>query len=144
MSKYIAEQEGYPVVPASASDSDDPRQELRDLAHSLRVTDVLDGWRTAVRTLSAHSSGAKIFVIALDLTDQVAADKAILNISGFKDARQAFNVLARMEQERATRSEAEQPVMVSVNSIAALRSAFPGYHLDAEAFIKTVRKAVEG
>jgi len=142
MSNHIAEQEGCPVVPAPASDAVDQKQELCDLAHALRVTDVLDGWRTAVRTLSAHSSGAKIFVIALDLPDNMAADKAILNISGFKDARQAFGVLAKMEQERATRSEAEQPVMVSVNSIAALRSAFPGYHLDAEAFIKTVRKAI--
>ncbi len=47
-----------------------------------------------------------------------------------------------MEQERTKRAEAEQPVMVSVNSLAALRSAFPSYHLDAQAFIETVRKAV--
>jgi ppGpp synthetase/RelA/SpoT-type nucleotidyltranferase len=143
MSNHIAAQENCPLVPQSVSDMSALQQELSELAHFLRVEDVLEGWRTAVRTLPAHLPSAQIFVIALDLPETIAGSntEGILKISGFKNAQDAFRVLAKMEQERAKRSEAEQPVMVSVNSLAALRSAFPSYHLDAQAFIEAVKKA---
>jgi hypothetical protein len=144
MSNYIAAQENCPPVPNSDSGSITQKEELRELARLLRVEDSLEGWRTAVRTLPAHLPSAQIFVIALDLPENIedSESKGALNISGFSNAQQAFKALASMERERSARSEAEQPVMVKVNSIAALRSAFPSYHLDAQAFIETVKKAL--
>lgn len=144
MSNYIAMQENCPSVPNSGSDSIAQKEELCELARLLRVEDALEGWRTAVRTLPAHLPSAKIFVIALDLPENIGGSKSsgALNIAGFSNAQQAFKILATMERERAKRSEAEQPVMVSVNSLAALRTAFPSYHLDAQAFIETVKKAI--
>lgn len=137
-------QENCPLVPNSASGSIAQKEELCELARLLRVEDALEGWRTAVRTLPAQLPSAKIFVIALDLPENIEGSKSsgALNIAGFSNAQQAFKILATMEGERARRSEAEQPVMVSVNSLAALRSAFPSYHLDAQAFIETVKKAI--
>jgi ppGpp synthetase/RelA/SpoT-type nucleotidyltranferase len=145
MSNYIATQENCPLIPNSASSATAQKEELCELAHLLRVEDALEGWRTAVRTLPAHLPSAKIFVIALDLPGNIESSSkssGALNIAGFSNAQQAFKTLATMERERAKLSEAEQPVMVSVNSLAALRTAFPSYHLDAQAFIETVKKAI--
>ncbi len=73
MSNHIAAQENCPLVPNSVPDLNAQREELRGLARSLRVEEVLEGWRTAVRTVPAHLPSAKIFVIALDLSENIAA-----------------------------------------------------------------------
>ncbi len=143
MANDIAAREHCPPVP----DSVDParqKEELRSLVRQLRVEEVLGEWRNAVTNLTTNRRSTQIFVIALDLPNQEHSTSTApsLSISGFDNINMAFKSLIRMEKERAGRIEAEQPVLVSVNSLAALRSAFPSYHLDAQAFIEAVRKAV--
>ena len=108
-------------------------RELRVLTKELRVIDVLSGLTTSIETLINKKTKGATFILILDTREKTV--RAI----GFSDAVVAAAEYLRMEKAFASRQEI-QTVMVSVDSVAQLRRAFPNYFLDTEMFLSVIKE----
>ena len=104
-------------------------KELRRLCNQLHVMDVLSGLTVAVDGV-ARAKG-KTFILILDSKQQRTG------ILGFDDDAAASQEYLRLEKENISTPEI-QTVMVSVDSVSALRKAYPNYFLDTGDFIGTI------
>jgi hypothetical protein len=131
----FAVQEGTPQVPGTPSDQAELKIELRRLMASLKVRKRLRGWTKALSVLPRKEmADARWILLVLD----VAADT--IQTTGFIDVRMAVRSVSAIE----TSPEASHldAVLVSVNSIHSLRSAYPNYYADTRAFIAALNKAL--
>jgi hypothetical protein len=130
MSDAIAVGERCPSVPGAHPD--DPLEflaELRRLCRQLHVVDVLSGLTVAVDGVS--KARGKTFILILDSKQERTG------ILGFADDAQASQEYLRLEKENINNPDI-QTVMVSVDSVAALRKAYPNYFLDTGDFLHTI------
>jgi hypothetical protein len=138
MSSDIAHRENKPLVPDTPTDRIELTKELRECVKELRVVSVLNGWRRALRYLAAQqTSGASSFLMLLD------TDANTMQVKGFSDEliARASDEYVMAEQEIKNKPTS-QAVLVSVQSVQALRGAFPNYFADTQAFVEAVRRAV--
>lgn len=110
-------------------------QELRALANRLRVDELLTGWGTAAQWLdnNAHPKAA-LFLLTLD------SERRRVHVKSYgKGAETAANRdYANAEKENQEHTQI-QTVLVSVDSLAALKSAYPNYYLDTSAFVSALK-----
>jgi len=127
MGSAIAIREGTPSVPGTPFRVDDLVGELRELTKELKVRQRLRGWTDAVRTLPKRNiKNARWLLLVLDVTGKT------INVTGFVNRKKASDELAKIETNSESKVDA---VLVWVNSINQLKSAYPNYYADTAAFL---------
>lgn len=139
MGTAIAARENCPGVPGTPTGLTELRKELHEYATSLDVTQKLQAFGSALQTVEGMDAGKDSNYYLLELDP--AAMK--INVLGYR----------RTELEKATKDylDAEKnltgtsdAVLVSVESMASLRRAYPNYFLDTNRFVEAVNLALEG
>jgi len=135
MGSALARREGTALVPDTPSSNRDLVRELRKVARQLDVEGRLTSYGAALQTLerpSAKQAQAHYFLLALDPGARSVA------ITGFRS-----NELEKANNEYlATERRGADAVLVSVESLALLRRAYPNYFLDTRVFLDALRRAI--
>lgn len=140
MGSAMALKENTSPVPNTPEKSADLIEELRDYVQRLDIITRLRAYGTALMTLNqpGEEVDAKYFLLELD------PGAKQLSVTGFK-----ANEFERASKQylAAERSTTRQPgadaVLVSVDSIASLRRAYPNYFLDTSLFIEALEEAIK-
>jgi len=140
MSSYIAGRETNALVPDTLADQQERIGELRALASDLRVENVLSGWGVGINVMTDKTKGAKgvhSFLLVLNSKDRRIR---VLPFSKgeLQAAQQQYLELEKENNEKPWM----QSVLVSVDSVAALRRAYPNFYLDSLTFSKLVEQAI--
>lgn len=139
MGSAIALRERCPLVPGTPADQPELVREIRELSEKLLVEEVLKGWGSAVQRLEASPGDSAVFLLVLD------AEKKTLDVTPFKKGELEKASKAYSDVEKRTKERPRiQAVLVSVDSVEALRSAYPNYYLDTTAFIEAMKDAIAG
>jgi hypothetical protein len=126
-SSAISVREGCQIVPETPERVDDLVGELRELTRELKVRQLLRGWTDAVKTLPKSTiDKASWLLLVLDVEGKT------VKVTGFADRKKAARELSKIERDTDSPVDA---VLVWVNSITKLKSAYPNYYADTAAFI---------
>jgi ppGpp synthetase/RelA/SpoT-type nucleotidyltranferase len=138
MGSAIALRENCPLVPGTPTDKNELIHELRSLAKDLKIKTVLQGWRVAINMINPKLTDAHAFLLTLDTKNETIA------VKGFPKRQlvAASEEYLRVEKENANKPEI-QTVLVALESVATLRSAYPNYYADTKSFLNAVRKAIQ-
>lgn len=137
MSSALALREGTPIVPETPSDPTELADELRRYAKKLNVIDRLAAYGRALRFTEEATDLTKghTFLLELDIPGESLTVRSYQNI-----------LLAAQEYDAIERAIEGQPgkdaVLVTVESLASLRRAYPNYFLDTTVFVESVREAI--
>lgn len=137
MSSALAVREGTPLVPGTPADGDELRRTLRISANKLDVVARLNTYGAALRVVEEQMSAMKghMFLLELDIPEQSLIARTYESPTVAAEAYSAV--------ERAIEGEpGKDAVLVSVESLAALRRAYPNYFLDTSAFVESVVEAI--
>jgi hypothetical protein len=140
MGAVVACRENTPPVPGTPNDRSELIAELKDCAIKVNATARLHTIADAIHTLeqpSARETNAHFFLLELS--------PDILKITGYTAAQQveAQEQYAEVEK-RITKEDNSDAVLVSVDSLAALRRAYPNYFLDTRVFATLLEEALDG
>ena len=137
MSSALALREGTPAVPDTPSDPAELRKELRRYARKLNVVNRLTAYGAALQLVDQAMIPTKggMYLLELDIENRQLV------------ARSYTNPLIAAEDysaiERAIENEpGKDAVLVTVESLASLRRAYPNYFLDTTAFVESVKEAI--
>ena len=138
MGTAIAKREGCPIVPGTPAGERELISELHQLFIELQVEMVLAGI-TATVQMVRDDANAQAYLLVLD------ADKKFLEIKSYK-ANEMSNASQEylLVEEQYADNPTVQAVLVSVDSLATLQSAYPNYYLDTGEFLAAVRLAIYG
>jgi len=139
MGTAIAKRERTPLVPDTPGRTRELVEELRLLSTSLGVVHRLAAYgATLERVEQLGGMPAHFFLLQLQ-----RGDPPRLTIRGFqwKDLDEAEERYAEAELANQE-TPGGDAVLVSVESLAALRRAYPNYYLDTTVFIQAVRKVI--
>lgn len=136
MGSELAARERTALVPGTPTDREELLTELRGLVDKLQVSTVLMGWGQAVGIVTEKAKEAHSFLLVLD------ANAKTIKIIGFSrdELAKASAEYLKAEEENSSKSWM-QTVLVTVDSVALLRSAYPNYYLDTSAFLDAVDQA---
>jgi hypothetical protein len=138
MGTAIARKEGTQIVPKTPTTLKELRAELREHNRRLDVENHLQTYGYALQAVEESSANqrAHYFLLELDATAQK------LRIKGYKSSElaQASNDYLATEKDMST--SGGDAVLVSVESVGALRRAYPNYYMDTHVFIDAVRDAL--
>lgn len=138
MGSAIALRESCPLVEGAPAETIHLFKEIRDLSNELKIETVLSGWSAAVDNLLPKGTASDLYLLVLD------SNARAMTVTGFTkwEITKASAEYLRVETENANKPEM-QAVLVSVESIDDLRSAYPNYYLDTAAFLAAVRTATK-
>jgi ppGpp synthetase/RelA/SpoT-type nucleotidyltranferase len=138
MSSEIALRERRPHVPDTPTDRTELVRELRELVEKLQVQTALTGWGTGVKVISEREKSAHTYLLILD-----SKKRNITHIGFTKhELPEAQRQYLAAETKNADKPWI-QAVLVSVDSVSALRRAYPNYYLDSIAFSQAVSRAID-
>jgi ppGpp synthetase/RelA/SpoT-type nucleotidyltranferase len=139
MGSAIAIREARPVVPGAPSDRTELKRELRSLSAKLNAEATLQGWGTAVQHIPATTpKGAAAYLLVLDPSAKT------ITVEPYRRDEIPKAETDYLEEEKKIGSHpGMQVVLVSVDSITALRKAYPNYYLDTTAFVNALRHALQ-
>jgi hypothetical protein len=129
--------EGTPIVPGTADDEKLLRAEVSSLANELQVRKKLTAFGQALRTAEdPNMKSAHYFLLSLSAPAHLA-------VYGYKkeELDQATSHYLEIEKSQANVPGA-QTVLVAVDSLSALKRAYPNYFLDTEVFLASLAKVV--
>ena len=141
MGTALALMENTPPVPGTPHDPDDLVRELSDSANHLDAVGRLRAYGTAPQILeSPDSKKNHFFLLELD------ASEMTLEIRGYKgsEVSNAADDYLAAEKRFSAEGAGGDAVLVSVDSLASLRRAYPNYYLDTNMFVELVEKALDG
>lgn len=136
MGSAIAIREKCPPVPGTPSGKDELTREIRNLSRHLKVRATLRGYGAAVQRLTTSPAGARLFLLVLDSNARTTQVRPF-QMSELDRATAEYLAAEKQISDRRTM----QAVLVSVDSVAALRRAYPNFYLDAKEFLAEVRRA---
>jgi ppGpp synthetase/RelA/SpoT-type nucleotidyltranferase len=132
MATAIAMEEKRPHVANTPEDLGELKKELKPLCQKLKVPDVFDGLSMGLRMLTTKiPKGVVAYILILD------TDAKTTGAEGFVSFQDASDRYLEMERENLNKPHM-QTVLVSVDSLASLKKAYPSYYLDAEAFTQLI------
>jgi len=139
MSAVLSIRERTGRVPNTSDSRTALIRELRKLTRSLDVHRRLHAYGQSLRALEdPNVSGAQYFLMALD----PRADT--ISIAGFSKGELDRATKQYLATERALdASTGAEAVLVSVDSISALKRAYPNYFLDTRAFLEALKTALK-
>lgn len=137
MSSHIAEIEGTLMVPGTPDDRAVRTAEIRQLANELGVIDKLTVYGQTLKFAEENIVGGRdsYFILKLD------ASEGNLTVYRFGNLTAATEAYDGMERVAAIEDNVDV-VLVSVDSLASLRRAYPNYFLDTATFVELVRRAI--
>lgn len=138
MGTAIANREKTPIIPNTPNDEKVLRDELIHYENELQVRYHLKAWGDALKdTALTGAQDASYYLLELDSTN----DK--LSIVGYSqsDLSRASNDYLKLE--RSIVGKNADAVLVSVESLEALRRAYPNYYLDTNLFMEIVEEAIK-
>lgn len=118
------------------------KEELVSLCESLQVEDVLMGYRETLQITKvseyekSYQRGQSLLVLDTDEKRIEVRTFARDNAEGASKSYLHF-------EKKARDNPSLQVVLVEVDSLAALKSAYPNYYLDTTAFLRAVKKATQ-
>lgn len=130
MASELAVREGSPIVPGTPEDAEERLEEISALSELLRVPLVLQSWGTAVNVIAddpAFAAGA--YLLQLDPNEKR------LTITPYRKSQLLEADEAYLQVEKQYEDSDRQAVLVSVDSLATLRSSYPNYYLDTTEFL---------
>jgi ppGpp synthetase/RelA/SpoT-type nucleotidyltranferase len=136
MGSAIALREKRALVPDTPTDRATLTEELRTLASQLQIFDVLQGLVAGV-DVATTIKNAHTYLLILDAKQRLTTVQAY----GVRDLSLAAADYMRVEKEHVG-DRSIQAVLVSVDSMAGLRSAYPNFYLDTTVFLDAVRKTI--
>lgn len=138
MGSALALRERTAVIPETPGSRVDLFDELKQAAITLDVERRLAAYGDALQTLEEPSvADAHYYLMVLD----PAADT--ITIRGYSKAELQLATKHYLDIERTLDEETgAEAVLVSVDSIAALKRAYPNYFLDTRAFLSAVQRAL--
>lgn len=136
MGSAIAIREKRPVV-AGAPDKAELVKALRESSNKLNVQQVLLGWGHAIHEMVPKIRASATYLLKLDM------EANTIRVEGYtkRELLQASDAYLQFEKETAGNPK-KQGVLVSVNSLQALRSAYPNYFADTEQFVRALNEAI--
>lgn len=136
MGTAIAIKEGCPIVPNTPEDESALVSEIRALFQELQVDMVLMGI-TATVDMAKAQPNAQAYLLVLD------AEKQLLEVKSYEanELANANEEYLLVEQQYADNPRV-QAVLVSVDSLASLQSAYPNYYLDTGEFLTVVKEVI--
>jgi ppGpp synthetase/RelA/SpoT-type nucleotidyltranferase len=136
MGTAIASLENCPIVPNTPTDRDELIAEIEGLYHELQVEMVLFGITATVDVVQAEPD-AQAHLLVLN------ADTKRLEVKSYKadELARASEEYLGVEQFYSDNPRV-QAVLVSVDSLATLQSAYPNYYLDTREFLDVVRSVI--
>ncbi|HVJ01575.1 MAG TPA: RelA/SpoT domain-containing protein [Sphingomonas sp.] len=130
MAAEIAAREKSALVPGTPESDADRREEIVALERGLNALASLEKYRQAVKISETASTGSPFFLIQFDPVNQYVRVRGVsLNASS--------HALDDAENNKLLNS-----VLVSVDKIADLRSAYPNYFMDVRMFTDCLRRVV--
>lgn len=136
MAAEIALIEKRPTIPEAAQSREELIAEITPICNELHVIDVFRGLSTGIRMTSGkYATSARAYIIALDI------EQKIVQLHPFLTNEQAAEQYIEMEKENLERPHV-QTVLVSVDSLQALKSAYPSFYLDIRRFTKIVEDLI--
>jgi hypothetical protein len=140
MGTAIARIEGTPPVPDTPTNDDDLINELKDAEHELNAVSKLIAFSTAPYQIETESAGKNhFFLMELDVQTNE------LKIRSYSQGQLEQATEDYLEVEKRSKDNVSQDaVLVSVDSLAALRRAYPNYYLDTDLFVGLVQDSLNG
>ncbi len=139
MGSALARREGSEnLVPDTPNSVAALKTELRKSVGELNVRDVLQMYQNGIEVgLQGAASGDYYFLLRLE------PSVGRMNVTGFKrhDIDRATEEYLRVERQ-ISGTPGSEAVLVSVDSLAVLRRAYPNYFLDTQAFLEEVSEAI--
>lgn len=137
MGSAIALREHTQLVPNTPIEKNELKKELRDYIKRLNVHHRLNTFGAALETLG-QPTDPKAYYYLLELNP--TANSVTVRSYRYKELERASNDYLAAER-LSNRQSGTDAVLVSVDSMAALRKAYPNYFLDTAVFLEAVTKA---
>jgi hypothetical protein len=137
MGSAIALREKTALVPRTPTSRPQLVREIKQHMASLDVESRLAAYHATIPLLTVPEvKGAKYFLVELR-----PADRSV-SVTPFREKELPEATQRYLEVERALKGPGAEAVLVSVESIDALRRAYPNYFLDTRLFIAAMKAAV--
>lgn len=135
MSTALAIEEGMPPSPDTPSNPKDLREEIRGLSQVLRPIEKLQNYSRAIQVVVNASQKAKYYLLELKPSQRT------LSVMGYVESGANAASDAYLKSEKSLDHTAgDEAVLVSLDSIDALRKAYPNYFLDTTIFTESVKR----
>lgn len=125
----IAMTEKRPLVPNTPASREGICEELKPLCQKLKAPDIFHGLSAGLEVTATGAKNMDVAAYILELDSERKSTRAI----GFASAEHASNDYLEIEKANVDKPNL-QTVLVSVDSLAALRTAYPSYYLDTAQF----------
>jgi hypothetical protein len=135
MGSAIAIREKSEPVPNTPSNTTELRQEIRDYADRLDVERALLAFGSALKTTRSRQSKGRPHYFLLELNPSAKRTK----ITGYRMNELPKAAKEYLAAENAIADLGADAVLVSVDSVKALRRAYPNYFLDTRVFIQALQ-----
>lgn len=137
MSSAIAYREGCPIVPGTPTARRELLRELKKSAKSLNVEAKLTAYHATIPLLQMPEiRGAHYFLMELRPAE------GSFNVRSFKKGQLEEASALYLDVESRLSGPGAEAVLVSVDSIDALRRAYPNYFLDTRVFLDALNEAI--
>jgi len=140
MGDAIATREKKPGVPGTPHDGQERARELREIAEQEKIIECLTAWNDTIRQLelTPNARRARAFLLVLNPA------KMFLEVTPFGKDQFTKAQESYQRAEKAYENDKQvQVVLVSVDSLDALRRAYPNYYADTTEFIKAVIREIQ-
>lgn len=134
MSSALAIKEGKPVVPNTCENIDELTAQIRELSEKLNVEGHLTAFRQSVQVLTERRTGTAYYYLI-----ELNAAKRTLEIRGYSKTQLSVASSDYLSLEKRITDFNRDAVLVSADSIEALKLAFPNYYLDTDLFLSELR-----
>jgi hypothetical protein len=140
MGGAIAMREKSPGVPGTPNDGRERAQELREIARQEGIIECLIAWNDTIHQLelSSKARGARAFLLVLNPAEMFL-DITPFTKNQFTKAQEEY----QKAEKKYENDRQVQVVLVSVDSIGALRRAYPNYYADTTEFIEAVKREIK-
>lgn len=134
MSSAMAIAEGKPIVPGTPDNINDLKAEIIVLSNHLDVEGHLTTFRDSIQVLSSDGVDGHYYLLELD----PSAGHVI--VKSYTQTQLATASSDYITLEKRIANDNRDAVLVSADSVEALRLAFPNYYLDTDLFLEQLRK----
>ena len=142
MGSEIAITEDSPIVPMTPEDRGELRREIANFEKKTDALNLLQGYSLALRALEdrVNEGGKGYYILTLIHEEEKiwTIEMREYDQSQIEDATRDY---AEVEESIRSRMGAET-VLVNVDSLEALRRAYPNYFADTRVFVEELRKAI--
>ena len=136
-SSAIALREHMPTVPEAPKSKGELVKELRHYVQHLDVANTLRAYGQSLRALDIPAlKRAHYFLLEL------RPSEGKLTVRGFSGVELDRATEAYLDVEKTLKGPGSEAVLVSVESVDALRKAYPNYFLDTDVFLKAMETAI--